>query len=109
MLPYIQNILEISIKIDKFSFTDEKSNEPEIIYLKASPDKTWNTDATGTSKGADRSTDRNGIERSAKPYIDIPRELGSGTTVTQNAVMQEWLPLSPIHLQATRKPDTRPS
>ena len=63
--------------------------EPEKIYLKAATDKTWNTDATGTSAGDTKSTDSNGKHKTAIPYIDIPRALGSETTLTQNAVITD--------------------
>ncbi len=78
----------IKINADGSTALDDGS-EPVEIYLLSATEKTWNTDATGTSKGADRSTDRNGNERSAKPYIDIPRALGSSTSTTQNAVITD--------------------
>ena len=60
------------------------------IYLLAQSGKNWNTDATGKSSGTANSTDRNGNHKSAKPYIDIPRALGSSSlTATQNAVLTD--------------------
>lgn len=77
-------------------FTDEAgdselndSDEPDTIYLKAAEGKSWNTDATGTSVGQTNSTDRDGTHKSAKPYIDIPRSLGSGTTTSQSFVITD--------------------
>ncbi len=46
-------------------------NDLEKFYLKAP--KTWNTDATGKSLGAEQSTDMNGNHRAAIPYLNIVR------------------------------------
>ncbi len=43
------------------------------FYLKVEEDGIWNTDATGLSSGNEKSTDRNGIHRSQKPFLDIVR------------------------------------
>lgn len=63
--------------------------EPEEIFLKAQTSKTWNTDATGKSAGDTKSTDRNGNHKTAKPYIDIPRALGTSSAASQNAVVTD--------------------
>lgn len=65
------------------------SEEKDTIYLVAATDKTWNTDATGKNPGETKSTDRYGDHKNAKPYIDIPRALGTSTTSTQNAVITD--------------------
>ena len=63
--------------------------EPTSIYLVAATDKTWNTDATGKDSGKSISTDRYDNHKNAKPYIDIPRALGSSATASQNAVITD--------------------
>lgn len=55
-----------------------EGTEPENFYLKA--DSTWNTDATGTSPGAEHSTDRTGSHKSSMPYIDIVRNIKINNT-----------------------------
>lgn len=68
-------------------------SEPDTIYLVAP--STWNTDAgwagssTGITAGATNSTDRNGIHKSAKPYIDLPRSLGTSSAVSQAFVITD--------------------
>ena len=48
------------------------------LYIKAP--SSWNTDATGKSEGTSKSSDRYGNNKSALPYLDIPRSLaGSGS------------------------------
>ncbi|MBR4789639.1 MAG: hypothetical protein IK024_01960, partial [Treponema sp.] len=59
----------------------EDGSEVELVYLKSEDDKNWNTDATGTTPGVANSTDRNGTERTAIPYIDIPRATASASFI----------------------------
>ena len=59
----------------------EDGSEVEVVYLKSEDDKNWNTDATGTTPGVANSTDRNGTERTAIPYIDIPRATASASFI----------------------------
>lgn len=59
----------------------ENGSEVEVVYLKSEDDKNWNTDATGTTPGVANSTDRNGTERTAIPYIDIPRATASASFI----------------------------
>ena len=47
------------------------------LYLKAP--SSWNTDATGSDPGTSLSTDRSGTNKTAIPYMDIPRVL-AGTS-----------------------------
>lgn len=56
-----------------------EGTEPEEFYLKA--DSSWNTDATGTSSGAQHSTDRTGNHQSSMPYIDIVRNIKINNTL----------------------------
>lgn len=65
---------------------------PKIVYIKAP--STWNTDANGKSPGEEGSTDRNGIHKTAIPYLDIPRSLtatAAGTTDNVNYIItNKW-------------------
>lgn len=44
-----------------------------VIYIKTSLEKTWNTDARGTSEGDTNSTDTHGRHKTNIPYLDIQR------------------------------------
>ena len=69
------------------ALTSDDAGERTIIYLVAPV--TWNTDATGSSAGNAKSTDRNGYNKTSVPYIDIPRSLGADSTASQSYVITD--------------------
>lgn len=56
----------------------ESASTYSTIYIKA--DQTWNTDATGTTTGNSiASTDKENNHKEVKPYVDIKRNVTSGS------------------------------
>lgn len=66
--PDCQNALASNSNISK-SYSVNKETF-YYFYLKA--DSTWNTDATGTFSGEQKSTDRSGNHKNAVPYLKLP-------------------------------------
>ena len=49
------------------------------VFIRAPGSATWNTDANGTDAGKPISTDKKGVHKNVKPYLDIPRNTSEYT------------------------------
>lgn len=74
--------------------SDSDVNKTEGVYkLYIKAPSSWNTDANGTYAGTSMSCDRNGNNKTAIPYMDIPSELTAaqtGTSAVNYIITNRW-------------------
>ena len=61
---------------------EENGNKNYFVYVKAN--SKWNTDATGTSAGAEKSTDYEGVHHNTTICLDFPRAIVATTQSGEN-------------------------
>ncbi|MBR6582753.1 MAG: hypothetical protein IKK80_03980, partial [Treponema sp.] len=69
-------------------YYEENGNKNYFVYFKAN--SKWNTDATGTSAGAEKSTDYDGVHHNTTICLDFPRAITTTTGVLSYIITDLW-------------------